>query len=182
MGFLGVVFTQIRDDPPLPTSITVENLMEGYTFFRNPAIAAAFKYVGLIEQWGSGLPRVVNLMRIWSLPKPLADDMGAAVKLTLYRPNDRWPTPKEEAQITHFVKTGTVPALEEPVAIVQNGDSSQKEQLLGFLEKDPSLSIIKLANKMESTAAIVRGLMEQLKTEGRISRVGSVQKGFWKVH
>lgn len=173
---------EVTSPGPLPTSITVENLMEGYTFFRNPAIAAAFKYVGLIEQWGSGLPRVVNLMRIWGLPKPLADDMGAAVKLTLYRPNDQWPTPKEEAQITHFLKTGTVPALEEPVSIVQNDDSSQKEQLLGFLEKDPSLSIIKLANKMESTAAIVRGLMEQLKTEGRISRVGSVQKGFWKVH
>jgi len=38
--------------------ITVEDMKQGVSKIRNPVIARVFRELNLIEQWGSGVPRI----------------------------------------------------------------------------------------------------------------------------
>ena len=42
----------------LLTGVTIKKMREGYSKVRNRAIASAFAYMKIIEQWGSGIPRI----------------------------------------------------------------------------------------------------------------------------
>ena len=54
---------------------------------RNAAIADAFFYMGIIEAWGSGLPRIIRKCKEYNLPAPLFEEFGDGFKATLFRAN-----------------------------------------------------------------------------------------------
>ena len=164
---------------PLPTSISLNKLMLGYTFFRNPAIAAAFKYVGLIEQWGSGLPRARRLMAIWGLPDPEAEDLGAAIVIRLRRPDDAWPNPVTQKAILDFQRHGTEALPQAPLRPMRT--QSLDALVLQHLREDPTLSINALADTLHTSTGTIRGVMTKLKREGKLVRIGQRQTGLWQV-
>lgn len=164
---------------PLPTSISLNKLMLGYTFFRNPAIAAAFKYVGLIGEWPSGLPRARRLMAIWGLPDPEAEDLGAAIVIRLRRPDDAWPNPVTQKAILDFQRHGTEALPQAPLRPMKT--QSLDALVLQHLREDPTLSINALADTLHTSAGTIRGVMTKLKREGKLVRIGQRQTGLWQV-
>jgi ATP-dependent DNA helicase RecG len=55
----------------LPHSITLDDALSGRSESRNRVVANIFKELGLIEQWGSGLNRILNSCKEYGLPSPL---------------------------------------------------------------------------------------------------------------
>lgn len=170
---------ELSSPGPLPTSISVDKLMLGYTFFRNPAIAAAFRYVGLIEQWGSGLPRAIKLMTIWGLPRPEAEDLGAAVIIRLRRPNDTWPDATTQKNLINFIHHGEELAPEVPLRRIKS--KTIDTQLLERLRDDPTQSMASLSRTLDVSIGVIRGALLKLQKNGKIVRIGQRQKGLWKV-
>ena len=55
----------------LPPQLTIEDLKKEHSSYpRNPLIANAFYLAGLIERWGSGTKRIVDLCKEQGLPEP----------------------------------------------------------------------------------------------------------------
>ena len=66
---------------------TLERALSGESRPRNEALAQAFLYMGLIESWGSGIPRVRRELAEAGLREPEFLDIDGLLRVNLYRPS-----------------------------------------------------------------------------------------------
>lgn len=70
----------------LPPEITVEDLKKEHgSIPRNKLLAYAFYYAGLIEKWGSGTKRIVELCKAHGLPEPEFREEFGGLSLYFYK-------------------------------------------------------------------------------------------------
>ena len=75
---------EITNPGGIPLGITLERALSGASRIRNRVIAKTFRELGLIEQWGSGLQRIINSCNKRGLKKPLFEDFISEFMVTLY--------------------------------------------------------------------------------------------------
>ncbi len=67
---------EIENPGILPPGITVEDMKQGVSKIRNPVIARVFRELNLIEQWGSGVPRIFRETAESGFPEPYITELG----------------------------------------------------------------------------------------------------------
>lgn len=70
----------------LPNIVTIEDILRGISEIRNKVIANVFKELGLIEQWGSGINRIMLACKKAGLDQPKIREQGDFVDVEFYRP------------------------------------------------------------------------------------------------
>lgn len=70
----------------LPNSITIEDALSGRSEARNRVVANVFKELGLIEQWGSGLNRIINACVEHGLQTPKIAEKNDFFDVEISRP------------------------------------------------------------------------------------------------
>ena len=70
----------------LPSIVTIEDILRGRSEIRNKVIANVFKELGLIEQWGSGINRIMLTCKKAGLDQPKIKEQGDFVDVEFYRP------------------------------------------------------------------------------------------------
>jgi ATP-dependent DNA helicase RecG len=70
----------------LPSNITIEDVFNGRSEARNRVIAHIFKELGLIEQWGSGINRIINACEEQGLPTPKIEEKNDFFDVEIIRP------------------------------------------------------------------------------------------------
>ena len=70
----------------LPNIVTIEDILRGRSEIRNKVIANVFKELGLIEQWGSGINRIMLACKKAGLDQPKIREQGDFVDVEFYRP------------------------------------------------------------------------------------------------
>ncbi len=68
-----------------PSTITEEDILEGRSEIRNKVIARVFKELNYIEQWGSGVRRIISSCTERRLKRPEIIEKGDFVDVSLYR-------------------------------------------------------------------------------------------------
>lgn len=68
----------------LPFGQTIEKAIAGSSKLRNRVIGRMFRELKLIEQWGSGLQRILSTCKKQGLKTPLIEDLNNTFKITLY--------------------------------------------------------------------------------------------------
>jgi len=76
---------EISSPGGLMPGVTIEKMKEGFSKVRNRGIANAFVYMNLIEQWGSGIPKILAQTKEYGLPEVEFIDMGIALRVNMYR-------------------------------------------------------------------------------------------------
>lgn len=66
----------------LPVGLTVEDLGQGVSKVRNRVIARVFQELGLVEQWGSGVPRMMSACRDVGLAEPELEELATQFRVT----------------------------------------------------------------------------------------------------
>lgn len=74
---------EIENPGLLPFGIAVEDLRGGVSRVRNRVIARTFKELGFIEQWGSGITRMIDETTAAGLPAPEFEEIGGRFRVTL---------------------------------------------------------------------------------------------------
>ncbi|MDK2952847.1 MAG: ATP-dependent helicase RecG [Kosmotoga sp.] len=70
----------------LPDNLTAEMLkVEHPSFPRNKLLATVFYFAGLIEKWGSGTRRMVQLLREQDLPEPDFKEFAGGLSVVFYK-------------------------------------------------------------------------------------------------
>jgi predicted HTH transcriptional regulator len=74
---------EVENPGLLPFGLSVDDLPRGVSKLRNRVIARVFRELGLVEHWGSGVPRVIAACRDAGLPTPRWEEIGLRFRATL---------------------------------------------------------------------------------------------------
>jgi predicted HTH transcriptional regulator len=120
----------------LPFGLTVEDILQGISKLRNRVIGRVFKELGLIEQWGSGIGRIVEVCREHGLPEPTFEELGWHFRVTL-RKDSALPTmadPIEQA-IFDCLADGEGHTTAEIARAIQRTPRATRTRLLGLIRE-----------------------------------------------
>lgn len=76
---------EITSPGGLMPGVTIDRMKEGFSKIRNKALAHAFLYMNMIEEWGSGIPKLIREMQEQELQEPEFIDMETAFRVNLHR-------------------------------------------------------------------------------------------------
>lgn len=75
---------EIENPGLLPFGLTVDDLERGVSKLRNRVIGRVFHALGLVEQWGSGVQRMIAACRDAGLAPPRFEEVGTRFRVTIY--------------------------------------------------------------------------------------------------
>jgi len=120
---------------------------------RNRELMRVFKDVGLVEQLGSGMSRILRFY-----------------DKSIFEISD------------HFIKVVFPFSAPNENEIIANGDNNGDEnRVLLLLEKEPNLTAKKISEQTGFSTRKISRIIKSLRETGKIIRVGSARKGYWKV-
>jgi predicted HTH transcriptional regulator len=76
---------EIDNPGGLMPGLTLDEIHRGISRLRNRAIGRVFHELGLIEQWGRGIPRMTNACVQAGLPEPVFEEIGSGFRVTFSR-------------------------------------------------------------------------------------------------
>ena len=125
---------------------------------RNRELMRVFKDVGLVEQLGSGMSRILKVY-----DKSIFNISEHFIKVEF-----PFSMPKDQK----IIATGN-----------ENGNEKNEEQkALEILKLQPAITAKEMACQMGVSTRTIGRVMKSLRDKGMISRVGSDRKGYWEIH
>ena len=155
----------------LPHGMSVDMMVEGHSVARNRALALACRYMHIIEAWGSGIPRVNELLLAAGLKPVAIEDNGIDMRFVVWRKHSAWAT--QENSTTQETAQETT----------QENFTTQEipERILALVMTDPRITTTEMARRLGLTRDGVNYHLKALKKAGRLRRVGATKRGVWVV-
>ena len=147
---------EITSPGKLMPSVDFSLMEAGQSEIRNKLIAATFKKLGIIEQWGSGL-------------KIISDDLKSYPEIEL-----EWSEPGIAFRVT-FKKKNYRPEMSEKTR------EKTREKIMSVLKATPYITVNELTEIVGISPKGVEWQIAKLKKEGRIKRIGPAKGGHWEV-
>ena len=160
----GMVLVGIADDGTvkgkLMPGVTVERLLQGdyLSVMRNKQIARIFKEANEIEQYGSGIKRIINSCLAYNLPHPKFEEVAEGVRVTVFKTTQ---------------KTGVKTKVKTKV--------KASDVILTMIRGNPSITRRELAAHLNLTMSGIDWNLNKLKKEGRLKRIGPDKGGYWEI-
>ena len=124
--------------------LTMEEAMGGRSKIRNRAVAEVFSRMELIEEWGTGIQRILKRAREYGLPTPEFLEIGGTFRVNLYRKTDKEPIKKADKKPLYLQRQ------REVLSYIQvHGSISNKEarELLGLAESTTKRFLKQMADE-----------------------------------
>ena len=154
--------------------LTFEEILSGTSKVRNPMIMRIFKELELVEQWGSGIPRIFEEITEFGLSMPKMEEVAGRVRATvevhIVGINAKKHTTSSENNIETPMKSG-----------MKSGMKSTANQVFDLICNDNSMSISDISAVLNITRSTIQKHIETLKTKGVIERIGAGKGGYWKI-
>ena len=128
---------------------------------RNKLIAKAFKEIGLIERYGSGIRRVLNICKDYGVKKPLFEEISNGFMVTLF---------KQKVADTDKVTD----------KVTDNLTENQKRIIL-LIQLNRRITTNELADTILISQRKIKENIRKLKEKGLIKRLGSAKGGHWEI-
>lgn len=157
--------------------LTKDEMVSGKSKLRNPVLADIFHKMGMIEKWGTGLPRIFARCAKAGVPAPLITIGGSTVAISFKR---RGESVTYEG-VTSVGNVGNpVGNVGNPVGNVNAGDSNLDQVIMKCLRDDAKMSAARIAKIANVTTRTIERALTRLKASGRIWRKGGT-RGVWKI-
>ena len=131
---------EIENPGILPPGMTIQDMRRGVSKIRNHVIARVFRELNLIEQWGSGIPRILREAEKLGLPDLQMEELGMRMRVTVFlteQINIQPAAPQVAGEVTGEV-AGEVAGEVRRLLAVMSGDMKRKEiqAALGLKHED----------------------------------------------
>lgn len=144
---------------------SIEDFFSCSSMPRNRELMRVFKDVGLVEQLGSGMSRILK-----AYPKDIFKISEHFIKVVF---------PFTEIQQTQIITNGDISG---NINGNINGDiNSDSEKVLEILIQRPDITAKELSKVLEFSTRKVSRIIKILKETGKITRIGSNKKGYWRI-
>jgi predicted HTH transcriptional regulator len=135
---------EVENPGLLPFGLTLEDLPLGVSKLRNRVIGRVFHELGLIEQWGSGIQRMLSVCRDAGLAAPTWEEIGIRLRVTLR-------TDRSAETVLDETDSAILSALEE-------SDGLGTRQIAASIVRTPRATRTRLAG------LVARGLVREVGT------------------
>lgn len=164
--------------------LTMEQAIAGRSKIRNVCIAEVFSRMGIIEQWGTGIQRMIQGCREYGVREPEFIDMGDAFRVNFYRSGTETGI---ETKYTGTENTNTgiqtkETGTEKNQMSFLNTLSKTERKILEFIMEDSSITQKEIAQKMGMSKNGIRYAMDKLKDRGILEREGATKRGKWIIN
>ncbi len=167
---------EITSPGNLPKTLTIEDILTGRSEIRNKIIARFFKELNLVEQWGTGIRKILHFCKTAGLKQPEFMERGLSFKVVFYK-----------AKSTKgFIQTGSPGSVlksipkSRPKSVPKNIPKSALK-ILEIIREEPAVTITKLADILEISVSGVKKNISILKRNNLLKRIGSPKGGCWEV-
>jgi ATP-dependent DNA helicase RecG len=167
---------EITSPGNLTKTLTIEDILTGRSEIRNKIIARFFKELNLVEQWGTGIRKILHFCKTAGLKQPEFMERGLSFKVVFYKAKST----KE------FIQTGSpgsvlksVPKSRPKSVRIRIPKSALK--ILEIIREEPAVTITKLADILEISVSGVKKNISILKRNNLLKRIGSSKGGCWEV-
>ena len=125
---------------------------------RNRELMRVFKDLGLVEQLGSGMSRILKVY-----------------DRNIFKISE------------HFIKVEFPFSITKQSAIIASGDdvgdeNGDENKVLQLLEKHPSITAKKMSEELKMSTRKISRIIKKLRETNTIIRIGSDRKGYWKIN
>lgn len=131
----------------LPMGLTLERALSGASKLRNRVLGRVFRELGIIEQWGSGLRRIIDECEKNGLKRPSFEDLPIEFKVTIYS--------TELGQL-----------------ILQEWE----KELINYLKIRHRITTLEAAHLMKITTKTARSRLKKLLNQGILKKIGTSDK------
>lgn len=149
---------------------SIEDLKSGCCQARNRGIVSAFTYMKIIEQWASGIPRLLENCKCAGLREPELLEIGGSFRVNMFRntelASNNSGEVREKDRINEDIRD-------------KFGESAAK--IAGLMCEKPESTLDEIAEAIGATRRTVEKQVKKLKEAGIVVRVGSNKSGVWKV-
>jgi predicted HTH transcriptional regulator len=152
----------------LSGGLTIQDIIDGSSDVRNKVIATVFANMHIIEDWGTGIRRMIDGCREYGIHDPEFIQLGTKLRVNIYRGNV-----EEEGKI-QFTGTSGV-----PVNVTLN---ATENQVLAIIRERPSITAEKLSELTSKTVRTAKRNLASLKNKGVVRRIGSDKTGYWEIN
>jgi predicted HTH transcriptional regulator len=127
---------EVTNPGGLPFGLTMEDIYLGVSKLRNHVIGRFFREMHLIEQWGSGIGRVINECKAMGLKTPRFEEIGVQFRATLYRSlGTRLEIADAEKKIIDALKKNREMSTGEIARTIQKTERTARTKMLGLVKK-----------------------------------------------
>jgi predicted HTH transcriptional regulator len=120
----------------LPFGLTLEAALSGVSKLRNRVIGRVFRELKLIEQWGTGLNRMISACKDQGLQPPLFEEIGAAFRVTLFsQPVAMRKFPDWQALLMAHLSENKQITTKEAARIWEKSDRTARKRLRNLVDQ-----------------------------------------------
>jgi len=146
----------------LLNGVTIEKIRDGYSKVRNRAIANAFAYMKIIEQWGSGIPRMFEEFKECRLKEPELIDLDGDFRVNFYR------IVLDTTRTTQTIQSSQLTDLDmEVIKVITN---------------NPSITQSGIGSELGWPLSRVKYYTKKLRYKDVLDHKGNNRNGIWEVH
>ena len=164
---------EITSPGRLKRGVTVEKMLEGCSDCRNEALALALSYMNIIEDWGSGIPRIRQELKEAGLRDLVIQDWPNAVRTIIYR--------KGVKPVNVPVNVSVKSSQKGSQKSSQKGSQKSSQKILETLRQNPNMSTTELAEQIGISRRAVAKHVAVLQSFGVLRRIGPDKGGHWEV-
>ena len=153
----------------LPSSLTEETILEGRSEIRNRVVARVFKELDYIEQWGSGIRRIISACATAGLAAPVFREKGDFFDVEIFRN-----TSKSAGSVPD--SAGSVP--DSAGSVDEPSDKNfyrQEIQVLQLLKTRKSVTTGDLVTHLGVKERRARTILQKMVSQQILRKVGSAR-------
>ena len=128
---------EVENPGLLPFGLTVDDLRHGVSKLRNRVIGRVFHELGLIEQWGSGIQRMMAACHDADLAAPVLEEIGTHFRVTIHTTSTGTPkVDKTDQAILDALTAGNGLSTQEIATVIGLTGRATRSRLLKLVERD----------------------------------------------
>ena len=128
---------EVENPGLLPFGLTVDDLRHGVSKLRNRVIGRVFHELGLIEQWGSGIQRMMAACHDADLASPVLEEIGTHFRVTIHTTSTGTPkVDKTDQAILDALTAGNGLSTQEIATVIGLTGRATRSRLLKLVERD----------------------------------------------
>lgn len=135
---IAVFDDRVEVDNPglLPFGLTVEEIRRGVSKIRNRVIGRVFHELGLVEQWGSGIQRMMASCADAGLPPPVFEEVGSHFRVVISTVRQRESkTDEKDSRIVEVLRTAEALSTAQVAALIKMSPRATRTRLQSLVQR-----------------------------------------------
>ncbi len=155
----------------LPGIVRIDNIRHTH-FSRNPKIAEYLKAYDYVKEFGEGVDRMCRELASVGTKEPHYQLVAFIMKATVYA------SILTDAEMT---QAGQEKGQETPLIRQEKGQGKNVDLIISVIKANPTISISALSEECQISVKATRVIIDKLKKNGMLKRVGPDKGGYWEI-